>query len=1367
MRIAHYIRMMEYALWDVIENRNSIPKTQTVNNVETFIPPTIVEEKLQRRNGVKARSTLMIGIPNKHQLKFNSFKYTKSLMEAIEKRELILPRELLLPMELILLALSQPNSTQLVNEDLEQIHPDDLEEMDLKWQMAMLTMRVRRFLKNTGRKLNLNENDSFAFDKTKVECYNCHKRGHFVRECRTPRGQDNRSRDVTRKTVPIETSNTSALLHLQILRDRALTKLQRKLDLAETKKEGIQLNVNKLENTSKSLNKIIECQIVDNCKKGLGYNAVPPPHTGLFPPPKSDLSSTGLEELFNEPKTEKSKDKSNEVEPEFVRKNSDAPIIKDWVLDDEEEEVEKKEVKPSINRINFVKATTDNNPRKTYKNGEQPKQNTHRKRDYVSSHSSASITLKKFNYGNPQEHLQDKGVIDSGCSRHMTGNMSILKDYKEIDRGYVAFGGNPKGGKITGKGKIKTGKLDFENVYFVRELKFNLFSVSQICDKKNSILFTDTECIVLSPDFKLIDENQILLRVPRQNNMYSIDLKNIVPTRDLTCLFAKATEDESKLWHRRLGHLNFKTINKLVKRNLVRGTKDETSGTLKSIITRVKNLMNLRVKIIRSDNGTEFKNKEMNQFCEVKGIMRQYSVARTPQQNRVIEMRNRTLIEATRTMLADSKMPTTFWAEAVNIVCYSSQHNEFHPSNDGAKRVNEDLRKENKCNHQGEEDSTNSTNRVNIVTSNINAVSSSRVNIVCTNISIDLPPDLNMPSLEDISIFEDSYDDEDVFSVEADFHNLGSTFQVSPILTTRIYKDYPLKQVIGDLHSAPQTRRMLKNLEEHGLVVTVFKNKMDERGIVIRNKARLVAQGHTHEEGIDYDKVFAPVARIEAIRLFLAYASFKDFIVYQMDVKSASLYGKIEEEVYVCQPPGFEDPDFPNKVYKVEKALYGLHQAPRAWHDLKLNDTEGTSCLFNAVIIEELARMGYEKPSEKLTFYKDFFLPQWKFFIHTILQCLSTKTTSWNKFSSTMESAIICLANNQKFNFSMYILDNLKKNLEAGIPFYMFLRFIQVFVNNQLGDMSYHKGIYVNPSLTKKVFAYMKRLRTWFSGALTPLFGTMMRKHKPKRKERKEIEVSPTEIHIEDYVPTSSNDPLPSGEDRIQLKELMDLCTNLSNKVLDLENEVIETKSSHKAKIAELESRVEKLEEKNTSLTKELKSFNTRVESPAIKENVPDKEESSKQGRKIADIDVDAEVNLENVYNLDMAHEETVLSMQDVDVQSERIDADVKEVVKEMAEEGPEMDAERIKAPKKRTRKEKVEKDQTVKKKKGDELEQDNTEKQKLEEQHEVEEIKRNLEIVPDDEDDVFVNVTLVTPSNWLAAEYWVWGVLIHGSTTQ
>ncbi|GJR86251.1 putative ribonuclease H-like domain-containing protein [Tanacetum coccineum] len=320
--------------------------------------------------------------------------------------------------------------------------------------------------------------------------------------------------------------------------------------------------------------------------------------------------------------------------------------------------------------------------------------------------------------GNPQQALKNKGIFDSGCSRHMTGNKDFLTDYQDIDGGFVAFGGGTRGGKITGKGKIRTDKLDFEDVFFVKELKFNLFSVSQMCDKKNSVLFTETECLVLSPDFKLLDESQVLLRVPRQSNMYSFDLRNVVPSGDLTCLFANATIDESKLWHRRMGHVNFKTMNKLVKGNLVRGkifvndhtcvacqkgkqhkascktklvssisqplqmlhmdlfgptsvrsinhktyclvvtddfsrfswvfflaSKDETSGILKRFIIEIENQLNHKVKIIRCDNRTEFKNREMNEFCRLKGIKREFSVARTPQQNGVAERKNMTLTE--------------------------------------------------------------------------------------------------------------------------------------------------------------------------------------------------------------------------------------------------------------------------------------------------------------------------------------------------------------------------------------------------------------------------------------------------------------------------------------------------------------------------------------------------------------------------------------------------------------------------------------------------------------------------------------------------------------------------------------------------
>ncbi|GJR61363.1 putative ribonuclease H-like domain-containing protein [Tanacetum coccineum] len=247
--------------------------------------------------------------------------------------------------------------------------------------------------------------------------------------------------------------------------------------------------------------------------------------------------------------------------------------------------------------------------------------------------------------------------------------------------------------------------------------------------------------------------------------------------------------------------------------------------------------------------------------------------------------------------------------------------------------------------NQEKDDNINKTNNINTTsdgnnTNNVNAISStvvgSKVNVVDPKTSIELPNDPNMPESDDI-VYSD--DDEDV-GAEADMNNLDAFMPVSPIPTTRIHINHPVDQIIRDLNSSPQTRRMTKNLKEHGLFSLVqqrtnhkdfqnylfayflsqeepkkvYKNKKDERGIMIKNKARLVAQGYTQEEGINYDKVFAPIARIEAIRLFLAYASFKDFVVYQMDVKSDFLYGKIKEEVYVCQPPGFEDANFPDRV---------------------------------------------------------------------------------------------------------------------------------------------------------------------------------------------------------------------------------------------------------------------------------------------------------------------------------------------------------------------------------------------------------------------------------------------------------------------
>ncbi|GKB62439.1 putative ribonuclease H-like domain-containing protein [Tanacetum coccineum] len=471
--------------------------------------------------------------------------------------------------------------------------------------------------------------------------------------------------------------------------------------------------------------------------------------------------------------------------------------------------------------------------------------------------------------------------------------------------------------------------------------------------------------------------------------------------------------------------------------------KDETSGILKDFITGIENQLNNKVKIIRCDNRTEFKNYDMNQFCGIKGIKREFSNARTQQQNGVAERKNRTLIEATRMTKPHNKTPYELligrtpiisfmrpFGSPVTILNTLDHLGKFDGKADEGflvgDRTNGNARLETNSDagqarkekvpdqeyillsllHSRETTNIDSTNRLNTISSSFTIMDPRREKEQRNEYKSLFDP--LMPGLEDTAdlqdtdIFGSEYDDE-YMGAKADLSNLETNMDVSPIPITRIHKDHPKAQIIREVDSVVQTRRMHKqneaglitfinkqrrtnhkdfqnclfacflsqlepkkvtqDLDDEGWVEAmqeelfqfkllnvwilvdlphgkkaigtkwVFRNKKDQRGIMVRNKARLVAQGYRQEEGVDYDEIFAPVARIEAIRLFLACVSFMGFTMYQMDVKSAFLYVTIEEEVYVNQPPGFVDPKFPNRVYKVEKALYGLHQAPRAWYE--------------------------------------------------------------------------------------------------------------------------------------------------------------------------------------------------------------------------------------------------------------------------------------------------------------------------------------------------------------------------------------------------------------------------------------------------
>nr|GEV02879.1 hypothetical protein [Tanacetum cinerariifolium] len=919
---------------------------------------------------------------------------------------------------------SQSNSPQLDNDDLKQIDADDLDEMDLKWKMAMFT----------------------------VECYNCHRKGHFAREC----------------SVMVWGAMTRVFKQIRNLPIMLLwLSLLQILLLIMRSDESLPLG-----------------PIYDRYQSGNGYHVVPPLYTGTFMPPKPDLV------FHNAPNDVETDHPAFNVElsptkpdNDFSHTHSSAPIIEDWVSDSEDESETKipqnvpsfiqpteqvKSPRPSVPHVETsiltanpktsITKPTSNGTRRNRKACFMYKSLDHLIKDYdyqkrkwlhhsvltqfklvlinvvrpVSTdvpkinvtrprlakpivtkpnlpprrHINRSQTPKSSTFppkvttdkapkeiqvsnglgpkeklailflvqGNPQHALTDKGVIDNGCSRHMTWNMSCLSDFKELNGEYVAFSGNPKGGKISEKGKIKTRKLDFDDVYFVKELKFNLFSVSQMCDKKNSVLFTDNECLVLSLEFKLLDENQVLLRVHRENNMYNVDLKNIVPSGDLTCLFAKATLDKSNLWHRRLCHINFKTINKLVKCNLVRGlpskvfendhtcvackkgkqikplvrlslsvlstnpytaTKNETGPILKTFITGLENQLSLKVKIIRSDNGTEFKNNDLNQLCGINGIKREFSVPRTPQQNGIAERKNKTLIETARTMLAgkfDEKVDDGFLVgyyvsskafsvfnsrtrivqETLHVIFLENKPNvacsgptwlfdidtltktmNYQPVTAGNQsNPSADVQEQFDAEKAGEENvqqyvlffvwSSGSTNpqnadgdvafdekepeferrkpesEVNVSPSNSAQNLSAKFedfsnkninedNVVGTLVptvgqlspnntntfsdagpsnaaaslthgkssyvdSSQLPDDPNMPKLEDITYS----DDEDDVGAEADFNNLETSITVSPVPTTRVRKDHPVTQIIGDLSSTTQTRSMTRVAKDPG-----------------------------------------------------------------------------------------------------------------------------------------------------------------------------------------------------------------------------------------------------------------------------------------------------------------------------------------------------------------------------------------------------------------------------------------------------------------------------------------------------------------------------------------------------------------------
>ncbi|GJY31493.1 putative ribonuclease H-like domain-containing protein [Tanacetum coccineum] len=835
---------------------------------------------------------------------------------------------------------NQSSGPHLDHEDLEQLDEFDLEEMDLKWQVVMISMRLKKFYKKTGRKLYFDAKELVGFDKTKVECYNYNRRRPGKEE--EPKalvtldgeGVDwiDHAEDEQENFALMAYSNSGSDTEVKSCSKECVesyVKLKKLYDEQREQLGDANIEIQAYTQALKKSSDVEDSHVHDRFANVEGMHTVPPQMTRNYMPSGPDREIDNSMFTYGPKQYKTSESDTQTIEPNVVSQPKvwpDAPIIEEYESDSDDE------------------------------------------------------------YENLQRALKNKGIVDSGCSRHMTRNKAYLLNIKTI---MVAL-------------------LLLED--------FNLFSVSQMCDKKNKVLFTDTECLVLYSDFKLPDENQVLLRIPRYNNMYSFNIENIVPSGGLACLIATTTIDESNKWHRRLGHVNFKNLNKLVKGNLVRG---------------------LPSKIFQNDH-----------------------------------------------------------------TCVACQKGKQHKASCKAKSVS----------------------------------------------SISQPLQLlHMDLFGPTSIRSINHKTYCLFITD-DFSRIHSKTKHIEIRHHFIRDAYEKK------------------------LIHVLKIHTDDNVANLLTKAFNVSSPTIYASYIEQFWNTATSKTVNSVKQIHAIVNDRAVVISESSVRN----------------------------------------------DLLFDDEDGITCLTNDEIFENLTLMGNEQLSTKLTFQKGSFSPQWKFLIHTILHCISSKSTAWNEFSTNLASAVICLANGQKFNFSKLIFDGMLRNLDPK-KFLMYPRFLHLFLNNQLKDLPKpFNCTYETPCHTKKVFTNMARKGVKFLGKVTPLFDSMLVPHQAPEgegsKQPTEPQPTPSPTHastgdqplvtdsssshdtIQDFrdslentnrsegtqVQSSYDSPLSGdhtskkAEGGLNLEELFVLCTNLSNRVLALET----SKDAQAAEILKLKDQIKKLRRK-------------------------------------------------------------------------------------------------------------------------------------------------------------------------------------------
>nr|GEU84666.1 putative ribonuclease H-like domain-containing protein [Tanacetum cinerariifolium] len=935
LMIEQYLTNTNYGLWQVIMNGDEpVQTTRVENGVETEVPPKTTQAILARQRERKAKSIMLLAIPDEYQLRFHTIKDAKSLWAAIKKdtnninevntangvsiaaghsssgqaSSLSYTDDLM-----FLFFASQSNSPQVDDEDLEQIDNDDLEEMDLKWEVAMLSMRVKRFYKKTRRMLNFNSKEPI---------------GNWNGDARY------RNRDNNKRTVPVESSdalvvqenaliiqdglgydwsyiaqeeptefslmaytsgsNTEANLEI-IAYQLGLESVEAQLIIYQKNEVVYEENIIVLEfevkdkdktalgygdqlskNDSEVLPSVFDIRssdgddnsINDRFKKADGYHAVPPPLTRNYMPPITDSSFAGLDDSLYRPTANKASASISKGEPSVIKTSN---------------------ISAGLPKVDSVR--------------------------------TSGVIIE--DWGNPQQALNYNGMFDSGCSRHMTGNKALLTDYQDIDGGLLPL-------------------VEVLNV----ELKFNLFSVLQMCDKKNSVLFTEFECLVLSPDFKLIDESQVLLRVPIQNNMYNFDLKNVVPSGDLTCLFTKATNVESNLWHRRLGHVNFKTMNKLVKGNLVRGLPSKTFENDHTCVACHKGKQHkasCKAKLVSSIKQP-LKMLHMDLF----GLT---SI-------RSIDRKTYCLVVTDDISNFDGKAKEGF------LVGYSVNSKAFRVFNTQTKKVKDNL-------------------HVNILDNKPNVVGQG------PNWLFDIDSLANSMTYQPVNAGNQANKNVGHQEVNGDSGlkkkvDVGHTKQEK--VSTQQYIMFPLWSSISSSYKSSDDNAR-DNIADDAAGKEKVQEPVSEYDQALKNvlERMMNQEKEATEQSDDVKKEFqaqcnsqllqekvtryistnsittisTPVNTASASRTFIPLhdplmPELEDTAEIQTSGIFCSTYDEDDLETNnhfyadesvgteadfnnmdlpLFQPPCFVDPEYPDVVYEVEKALYGLHQAPRAWYE--------------------------------------------------------------------------------------------------------------------------------------------------------------------------------------------------------------------------------------------------------------------------------------------------------------------------------------------------------------------------------------------------------------------------------------------------